>query len=69
MAQADELARDIVVAWLSHNNVSFSLNDPEKIGEALGKIYTAVLQAVQGGFERHPPAPRGAHVIIEARPE
>jgi hypothetical protein len=50
MAQSDEkIARDLVVAWLSHNPVSFSLNNPEKTGEAIGAVYTAVLQAVRGG--------------------
>lgn len=52
MAQTpDEIARDIMVAWLSGNNVSFSLADAEKTGEAIGKVYTAVLQAVRKGIE------------------
>jgi hypothetical protein len=49
MAQPEEIARDIVVAWLSHNQVSFSLNNPEQAGEAIGKVYKAVLQAVREG--------------------
>jgi hypothetical protein len=50
MAQSPEkLAKDIVVAWLSNNNVSFSLNDPEKIGHDIGHVYTGVLEAVRKG--------------------
>jgi len=50
MAQSnDEIARDIMVAWLSGNAVSFSLADAEKTGEAIGKVYKAVLQAVREG--------------------
>lgn len=52
MAQtSDEIAKDIVVAWLSHNSLS-SVNGPdgpdgEKTGERIGKIYKAVLQEVK----------------------
>ena len=56
MAQIpDEIARDIMVAWLSGNAVSFSLADAEKTGEAIGKVYTAVLKAVREGIESRPP--------------
>ncbi len=41
-----------------------SSNSPEKTGESIGKVYTAVLWAVQEGFESHPTAPRGAKVTI-----
>ena len=52
MAQTpDEIARDIMVAWLSGNAVSFSLADAEKTGEAIGKVYTAVLKAVREGTQ------------------
>jgi hypothetical protein len=67
MAQtADELARDILVAWLSGNAVSFSLADAEKTGAAIGKVYKAVLQAVREGIESRP---TGARAIFEAQPE
>ncbi len=50
MAQSpDEIAKDIVVAWLSHNQISHNFSDPEKAGEAIGIIYKAVLQAVREG--------------------
>jgi uncharacterized membrane protein (DUF441 family) len=49
MASADEIARDIVVAWLSHNSVPFDTNNPTKTGQTIGTIYKAVLAAVQGG--------------------
>ncbi len=49
MAQSPEdIAKDIVVAWLSHTQVSYDINNPEKTGEAIGIIYKAVLAAVQG---------------------
>jgi len=40
----------------------FSLADAEKTGEAIGKVYKAVLQAVREGIESRPP---GARVIFE----
>jgi hypothetical protein len=50
MAQSNEkIARDMVVAWLSNNHISLSLNDAEKTGEAIGKVYRAVLEAVRKG--------------------
>jgi len=55
-----------MVAWLSGNNVSFSLADAAKTGEAIGKVYTAVLKAVREGIESRPP---GARAIFEAQPE
>jgi hypothetical protein len=67
MAQTpDEIARDIMVAWLSGNAVSFSLADAEKTGEAIGKVYKAVLKAVREGIESRP---LGARAILEAQPE
>jgi hypothetical protein len=50
----EEIARDIVVAWLSSNQISFSLADAEKTGEGIGKVYKAVLQAVRTA--KTPPA-------------
>ena len=48
MAQApEEIARDLVVAWLSYNLVTHNANNPEQTGQAIGKIYQAVLQAVR----------------------
>jgi hypothetical protein len=62
MAQSnEEIARDLVVAWLSHNAVSFNLNNPEKVGQSIGAIYTAVLHAVKEGAM---PA-QSAEVVIE----
>jgi hypothetical protein len=66
MAQSEqEIARDIVVAWLSHNDVRFDFENPGKTGESIGKIYTAVLEAVQST------AVAGASVTIkgETAPE
>ena len=67
MAQtSDEIARDIMVAWLSGNTVSFTLADAEKTGEAIGKVYTAVLQAVREGMKSRQSSPRdSAQVIIQ----
>ena len=60
MAQTpDEIARDIMVAWLSGNAVSFSLADAEKTGEAIGTVYKAVLQAVREGMSPGPSAAPG----------
>jgi hypothetical protein len=47
MAQNDEIARDLVIAWLSNNNISHNINNPEKTGEAIGLVYKAVLEAVK----------------------
>jgi hypothetical protein len=56
MAQTpDEIAKEIVVAWLSHNPLAADINDTTKTGERIGKIYTAVLQAVGQGIESRPP--------------
>jgi hypothetical protein len=49
MADADEIARDIVVAWLSHNNLSADAQDTTKTGERIGLVYKAVLAAVREG--------------------
>jgi hypothetical protein len=48
MAQADEITRDIIVALLSNQRLSMNVNNPEEMGEVIGKIYTAVLGAVKG---------------------
>lgn len=60
MAQSvDEIAKDIVVAWLSHHQLAHSARDTAKdIGKSVGEMYTAVLQAVQEGIEsRSSPEP------------
>jgi hypothetical protein len=54
MANAEKIAKDIVIALLvkSNDNVLghlFGSKDPTKTGEAIGKVYTAVLQAVKAG--------------------
>jgi hypothetical protein len=55
MAQTpDEIAKEIVVAWLSHNPLAADINDTTKTGERIGKIYTAALQAVGQGIESRP---------------
>jgi len=48
----EEIARDIVVAWLHHNRVSNNVEDAANSGAVVGKVYMAVLQAVQEGKER-----------------
>jgi hypothetical protein len=46
MAQSTEdIARDIVVAWLSHTPVQSS--DASKVGEYIATVYKAVVKAVQ----------------------
>jgi hypothetical protein len=42
----EEIAKDIVVAWLSNTQVSLNINDPEKTGESIGTLYTTVAKAV-----------------------
>ena len=39
MADAEEIARDLVVAWLSRNDVSADVNDTTRTGERIGKVY------------------------------
>jgi hypothetical protein len=55
MAQTpDEITKDIVVALLSRTEVRWSFAEATEAGEAIGKIYTAVLQAVGQGIESRP---------------
>ena len=53
MADADEIARDIVVAWLSRNDFPYRRNEgvvqADQTGELIGKVYKAVLAAVREG--------------------
>jgi hypothetical protein len=52
MAQtSDEIAKDIIVAWLSRTEVRWSFDRATEAGEAIGKVYKAVLQAVIEGIE------------------
>jgi hypothetical protein len=71
MAQSpDEIAKDIVVAWLSHHQLAHSTRDTAKdIGKMMGEMYTAVLQAVEEGVKNRPPVPVGAQIIIEKQPD
>jgi hypothetical protein len=63
MAQSPEkIAKDIVVAWLSHNSVAADANDTTRTGERIGKVYQAVLAAVQGA------GPVAASVAPEPEP-
>jgi hypothetical protein len=52
MAQTpEEIAKDMMVAWLSHN--AFTYNSADKatdLGEKIGDMYTAVLRAVKEGM-------------------
>jgi hypothetical protein len=60
MAQTpDEIAKDLVVAWLSHHQFAHNARDTAKdIGKSIGEMYTAVLQAVGQGIEsRSSPEP------------
>jgi hypothetical protein len=51
MAQtAEEIAKEIIVAWLSRSEVRWTFENATEAGEAIGKVYTAVLQAVQKGM-------------------
>jgi hypothetical protein len=49
MAQSpDEIAKDLVIAWLSHNPLTYNRADrAQELGQLIGKMYTAVLQAVK----------------------
>ncbi len=48
MAQSpEEIAKEIVIAWLSHN--ALSTGNAERTGEQVGIIYKGVLQAVREG--------------------
>jgi hypothetical protein len=48
MAQTpDKIAKDIIVAWLSRSEVHWTFQNATEAGEAIGKVYTAVLQAVR----------------------
>ena len=50
MAQSvDEIAKDMVVAWLSRSALPEGFTNSTEAGEAIGKLYTAVLQAVKQG--------------------
>jgi hypothetical protein len=50
MAQTvQEIAKDIVVAWLSHNALGFHPDHPDRLGHAISRVYKTVLQAVQDG--------------------
>jgi len=49
MAQAPgKIAKDIVVAWLSHTEVPCTFDKAAEAGKAIGEVYKAVLAAVQG---------------------
>ena len=58
MAQLHEkIARDIVAAWLAYrkNNddvLGLASKDPTEVGEAIGNVYKAVLQAVREGSSK-----------------
>jgi hypothetical protein len=65
MSEIDQIAKDIMVAWLSRNDVRFDFENPTKAGEDIAKIYKVVLQAVREGFESDQPSPQGATVVIE----
>jgi hypothetical protein len=61
MAQTpDEIAKDIIVAWLSRTEVHWTFKNATEAGEAIGKVYTAVLEAVRDT------AVPGASATIEA---
>jgi hypothetical protein len=45
----EEIARDIIIAWLSHHNLPSGT--PEDTGAAIAKVYTDVVQAVHEGKE------------------
>jgi hypothetical protein len=68
MAQSmEEIAKELVVAWLSHNDLRFDFENPAKAGEDIAKIYKAVLQAVREGSESRQSWPQGATVVIEGQ--
>jgi hypothetical protein len=56
MAQApDEIARDIIVAWLSRSELPWGFANATEVGEAIGKAYKAILQAVREEMENRSP--------------
>jgi hypothetical protein len=58
---AQEIARDIVVAWLGQR-IPWDGN-AEKIGQAIGTVYQQVLQAVQSHMSQQ--APTGQSLFVE----
>jgi hypothetical protein len=55
MAEADQIAKDIVVAWLAHNELPRNANNPPaKVGAEIAEIYKLVLQAVRQDIESRP---------------
>jgi hypothetical protein len=55
MAESHQIAEEIVVAWLSRNDLSADAIDTTKTGERIAQIYEAVLQVVQKEFQSPPP--------------
>jgi hypothetical protein len=39
MGEVEQIARDMVVALLSNGRLSANTNNPEQLGELIGKIY------------------------------
>jgi hypothetical protein len=53
-SSAQEIARDLVVAWLSNTDNVKHLGkkaDAQQIGALIGELYTAVLKAVERATE------------------
>jgi hypothetical protein len=67
MAQSpDEIAKDMMVAWLSRNTFPYNSTDtPKDVGGKVGEMYQAVLRAVREGMEGQPSPPAGTRVVIQ----
>jgi hypothetical protein len=48
MASPDEIARDLVAAWLSHNPVPLDTANPTRTADTIITLYKAVAAALQG---------------------
>ncbi len=48
MAQTvQEIAKDIVIAWLSQAQVSLNVNEPASTGQKIGEVYKAIVKAIE----------------------
>lgn len=48
-ATAEQIARDLMVAWLPHSGITITPDKPAATGEEIGEIYRALLAKVISG--------------------
>jgi hypothetical protein len=69
MAQtSDEIAKDIMVAWLGHHPVPTSTN-AANVGQYITTVYKAVLQAVREGMPPQPDTQPMVPLGVPKQPE